>query len=143
MSRAATAGNQVLFHYTGSLADGTVFDTSTARQPLRVEIGRGQIIPGVDRALAGMAPGDSKTVTVAAAEAYGPHRDELIHEIGRDKLAPEMKVDVGDRLEGTDAAGKRLQLTVVEVTDEAVKLDANHPLAGEDLTFQLELVEIV
>jgi peptidylprolyl isomerase len=139
----ATAGNQVLFHYTGSLADGTVFDSSNDREPLRVEIGSGQIIPGVDRALAGMAPGDTKTVTVVAAEAYGPHRDELIHEIGRDKLAPGMKVDVGDRLEGTDAAGKRLQLTVIEIDDRSVKLDANHPLAGEDLTFELKLVEIV
>jgi len=142
MSRAA-AGKQVLFHYTGSLADGTVFDSSIEREPLRVQLGSGQIIPGVDQALAGMAPGDTKKVTVTAAEAYGPHRDELIHEIGRDKLAPGMKVDVGDRLEGTDAAGKRLQLTVVEVSDSAVKLDANHPLAGEDLTFQLQLVEIV
>ncbi len=139
----ATEGHQVLFHYTGSLADGTVFDSSTGREPLKVEIGSGQIIPGVDQALAGMAPGDTKTVTVPAEKAYGPHRDELIHEIGRDKLAPEMKVDVGDRLEGTDAAGRRLQLTVVEVNDGAVKLDANHPLAGEDLTFELKLVEIV
>jgi peptidylprolyl isomerase len=141
MSRAK-AGNQVLFHYTGSLADGTVFDSSNGREPLRVELGRGQIIPGVDRALAGMAPGDTKTVTVPATDAYGPHRDELIHEVGRDKLAPEMQVGVGDRLEGTDGAGKRLQLTVVEVTDDAVKLDANHPLAGEDLTFELKLVDI-
>jgi peptidylprolyl isomerase len=141
MSRAK-AGNQVLFHYTGSLADGTVFDSSNGREPLRVELGRGQIIPGVDRALAGMAPGDTKTVTVAAADAYGPHRDELIHQVGRDKLAPEMQVDVGGRPEGTDAAGKRLQLTVVEVTDNAVRLDANHPLAGEDLTFELQLVDI-
>ena len=139
----AAAGNQVLFHYTGSLTDGTVFDSSTGREPLKVELGRGQIIPGVDRALTGMAPGDTKTVTVPADEAYGPHRDELIHEIGRDKLAPGMKVDVGDRLEGTDATGKRLHLTVLEVSDDAVKLDANHPLAGEDLTFELKLVEIV
>jgi peptidylprolyl isomerase len=142
MSKAA-AGNQVVFHYTGSLADGTVFDSSSGRDPLKVELGSGQIIKGVDQALAGMAPGDSKTVTVRAEKAYGPHRDELIHEIGRDKLAPEMKVDVGDRLEGTDGAGRRLQLTVVEVNDDAVKLDANHPLAGEDLTFDLKLVEIV
>jgi len=142
MNRAA-AGHQVLFHYTGSLADGTVFDTSTERDPLKVELGSGQIIPGVDRALAGMAPGDTKTVTVPAGEAYGPHRDELIHEIDREKLQPGMKVDVGDRLEGTDAAGHRLQLTVVDVNDDAVKLDANHPLAGEDLTFELKLVEIV
>ena len=142
MSRAA-AGNQVRFHYTGSLADGTVFDSSTERDPLQVTLGTGQIIPGVDQARTGMAPGDEQKVTVAAEEAYGPHRDELIHEVGRERLSPEMKVDVGDRLEGTDGSGRRLQLTVVEVNDQAVKLDANHPLAGEDLTFDLELVEIV
>lgn len=142
MSQAAK-GNTVLFHYTGSLADGTVFDSSTGREPLRVELGGGQIIPGVDQALAGMTPGDSKTVTIAADHAYGPHREELIHEVDRGKLSPEMTVEVGDRLEGTDATGKRLHLTVVEVTDQAVKLDANHPLAGEDLTFELKLVEIV
>ena len=142
MSRAA-AGKTVRFHYTGSLGDGTVFDSSIERDPLQVKLGAGQVIPGVDQALTGMAPGDDKTVTVAADQAYGPHREELIHQVGRERLSPEMKVEVGDRLEGTDATGKRLHLTVVEVTDEAVKLDANHPLAGEDLTFELKMVEIV
>lgn len=142
MSQAA-AGKTVRFHYTGSLADGTVFDSSIERDPLEVTLGAGQIIPGVDRALTGMAPGDDKKVTLPAEEAYGPHREELIHEVGRERLSPEMKVDVGDRLEGTDASGRRLQLTVVDVNDQAVKLDANHPLAGEDLTFELKLVEVV
>jgi peptidylprolyl isomerase len=142
MSRAA-AGKTVRFHYTGSLADGTVFDSSVERDPLQVTLGAGQIIPGVDQALTGMAPGDEQKVTVAADEAYGPHRDELIHEVERERLSPEMKVGVGDRLEGTDGSGRRLQLTVVEVNEEAVKLDANHPLAGQDLTFELKLVEIV
>lgn len=142
MSQAAP-GNTVLFHYTGTLSDGSVFDSSVGREPLRVELGSGQIIPGVDQALAGMTPGDTKTVTIAADQAYGPHREELIHEIDRARLSPEMKVDVGDRLEGTDASGRRLHLTVVEVSDDKVKLDANHPLAGQDLTFELELVEIV
>jgi peptidylprolyl isomerase len=142
MSRAA-AGKTVRFHYTVSLADGTVFDSSVERDPLQVTLGAGQIIPGVDQALTGMAPGDEQKVTVAAEEAYGPHRDELIHEVGRERLAPEMNVAVGDRLEGTDADGRRLQLTVVDVSEQAVKLDANHPLAGEDLTFDLKLVEIV
>jgi peptidylprolyl isomerase len=142
MSQAA-AGKTVRFHYTGSLADGTVFDSSIEREPLEITLGAGQIIPGVDRALTGMAPGDDKKVTLPAEEAYGPHREELIHEVGRERLSPEMKVDVGDRLEGTDASGRRLQLTVVDVNDQAVKLDANHPLAGEDLTFELKLVEVV
>jgi len=143
MSRAATQGTTVRFHYTGSLADGTVFDSSMEREPLQVTLGAGQVIPGVDQALTGMAPGDDKKVTLPAEQAYGPHREELIHEVGRERLSPEMKVDVGDRLEGTDASGRRLQLTVVEVNDEAVKLDANHPLAGEDLIFELKLVEVV
>ena len=142
MSQAA-AGKTVRFHYTGSLADGTVFDSSIERDPLQVELGTGQVIPGVDEALTGMAPGDDKKVTLPAEEAYGPHREELIHEVGRERLSPEMKVDVGDRLEGTDANGRRLQLTVVDVNDQSVKLDANHPLAGEDLTFELKLVEVV
>lgn len=142
MSRAE-AGNTVRFHYTGSLTDGTVFDSSAERDPLQVTLGAGQIIPGVDQALTGMAPGDEQKVTVAADQAYGQHRDELVHEVGRERLAPEMNVSVGDRLEGTDASGRRLQLTVVDVGDQAVKLDANHPLAGEDLTFDLKLVEIV
>jgi peptidylprolyl isomerase len=142
MSRAAQ-GKTVRFHYTGSLADGTVFDSSIEREPLQVKLGAGQVIPGVDQALTGMTPGDDKTVTLAADQAYGPHREELIHQVGRERLSPEMKVEVGDRLEGTDATGKRLHLTVVAVTDEAVKLDANHPLAGEDLTFELKLLEIV
>ena len=143
MSRAAAQGKKVRFHYTGSLSDGTVFDSSTEREPLEVTLGAGQIIPGVDQALTGMTPGDDKTVTVSADEAYGPHREELIHQVERERLSPEMKVEVGDRLEGTDATGKRLHLTVVEVTDDAVKLDANHPLAGEDLKFDLKLVDIV
>jgi len=142
MSQAA-AGKTVRFHYTGSLADGTVFDSSTERDPLEVTLGAGQIIPGVDQALTGMAPGEDKKVTLPAEEAYGPHRDELIHEVGRERLSPEMNVSVGDRLEGTDESGRRLQLTVVDVNDQAVKLDANHPLAGEDLTFELKLVEVV
>ena len=142
MSRAAQ-GKTVRFHYTGSLADGTVFDSSMEREPLEVTLGAGQVIPGVDQALTGMAPGDDKKVTVAADQAYGPHRDELIHDVGRERLSPEMKVEVGDRLEGTDANGRRLHLTVVAVNDQAVKLDANHPLAGEDLTFDLKLVEVV
>jgi peptidylprolyl isomerase len=142
MSRAA-AGKTVRFHYTGSLADGTVFDSSVERDPLQVTLGAGQIIPGVDQALTGMAPGDEQKVTVAADEAYGPHRDELIHEVERERLSPLMKVGVGDRLEGSDGSGRRLQLTVVEVYEAAVKLDANHPLAGQDLTFELKLVDIV
>lgn len=139
----ATAGDTVLFHYTGSLQDGTVFDSSSGREPLRVTLGNGQVIRGVDDALVGMAPGEEKTVTVAADEAYGPRRPELLHEVQRDAIPPEVDLEVGNQLEGRDTGGQQLRLTVVEVADATVTLDANHPLAGQDLTFDLRLVEIV
>ena len=140
---SATAGDTVLFHYTGSLRDGTVFDSSSGRDPLRVTLGRGEVIRGVDEALIGMAPGEEKTVTLAADEAYGPRRPELLHEVERDSIPPEVDLEVGQQLEGRDTSGQRLRLTVVDVADEKVTLDANHPLAGEDLRFELQLVGIV
>jgi peptidylprolyl isomerase len=145
MSQAtqATAGDTVLFHYTGSLRDGTVFDSSSGRDPLRVTLGSGQVIRGVDEALTGMAAGEEKTVTIAADEAYGPHRPELLHEVQRDAIPPEVDLEIGQLLEGRDTGGQCLRLTVVDVADGMVTLDANHPLAGQDLRFELQLVEIV
>jgi peptidylprolyl isomerase len=139
----ATAGATVLFHYTGSLRDGTVFDSSSGRDPLRVTLGSGQVIRGVDEALIGMTPGEEKTVTIAADDAYGPHRPELLHEVQREAIPPEVDLEVGQQLEGRDTSGQRLRLTVVELAEEMVTLDANHPLAGQDLRFELQLVEIV
>ena len=139
----ATTGDTVLFHYTGSLRDGTVFDSSSGRDPLRVTLGSGQVIRGVDDALLGMAPGQEKTVTIAAEEAYGPHRPELLHEVERAAIPPEVDLEIGQQLEGRDTSGQSLRLTVVEVADHMVTLDANHPLAGQDLRFDLQLVEIV
>jgi peptidylprolyl isomerase len=139
----AASGDTVLFHYTGSLNDGTVFDSSSGREPLRVTLGSGQVIRGVDEALIGMAPGEEKSVTLGADEAYGPRRPELLHEVQREAIPPEVDLEVGKQLEGRDTAGQRLRLTVVDVADDTVMLDANHPLAGQDLTFDLELVQIV
>lgn len=139
----ATPGDTVLFHYTGSLKDGTVFDSSSGRDPLRVTLGSGQVIRGVDDALTGMAPGQEKTVTIAAEEAYGPHRPELLHEVERAAIPPEVDLEIGQQLEGRDTSGQSLRLTVVDVADSMVTLDANHPLAGQDLRFDLQLVEIV
>jgi peptidylprolyl isomerase len=139
----ATTGDTVLFHYTGSLRDGTVFDSSSGRDPLRVTLGSGQVIRGVDDALTGMAPGQEKTVTIAAEEAYGPHRPELLHEVERAAIPPEVDLEIGQQLEGRDTSGQSLRLTVVDVADHMVTLDANHPLAGQDLRFDLQLVEIV
>jgi peptidylprolyl isomerase len=139
----ATSGDTVLFHYTGCLNDGTVFDSSSGREPLQVTLGTGQVIRGVDEALVGMAPGEEKTVTLPADEAYGPRRPELLHEVQREAIPPEVDVEVGKQLEGRDTAGQRLRLTVVDVADDTVTLDANHPLAGQDLKFDLQLVQIV
>jgi peptidylprolyl isomerase len=139
----AESGDTVLFHYTGSLNDGTVFDSSSGREPLRVTLGSGQVIRGVDEALIGMAPGEEKSVTLGEDEAYGPRRPELLHEVQREAIPPEVDLEVGKQLEGRDTAGQRLRLTVVDVADATVMLDANHPLAGQDLKFDLELVQIV
>ena len=139
----ATPGDTVLFHYTGSLKDGTVFDSSSGRDPLRVTLGSGQVIRGVDEALVGMTPGQEKSVTIVADQAYGQRRAELLHEVQREAIPPEVDLEVGKQLEGRDTAGQRLRLTVVEVADDTVTLDANHPLAGQDLQFELQLVQIV
>ena len=139
----ATPGDTVLFHYTGSLKDGTVFDSSSGRDPLRVTLGSGQVIRGVDEALVGMTPGQEKSVTIVADQAYGQRRAELLLEVQREAIPPEVDLEVGKQLEGRDTAGQRLRLTVVEVADDTVTLDANHPLAGQDLQFELQLVQIV
>lgn len=139
----ATQGKTVVFHYVGSLDDGTVFDSSIEREPLRVTIGNNEVIRGVDQALAGMTPGEDKTVTIPAEQAYGPHRPELIQEVERERIPPQVDLSVGNLLEGSDPNGRRMQLTVVEANDETVTLDANHPLAGRDLKFELKLLEVV
>lgn len=142
MTQAAT-GNTVLFHYTGTLEDGRVFESSDGRDPLRVTLGEGEVIRGVDQALSGMEPGDAKTVTIPTDDAYGPRRPELVHEVERAQVPPHVSLEVGNLLEGTDPNGKRLHLTVVDLDDATVTLDANHPLAGQDLTFELKLVEVL
>ncbi len=141
MSQAKT-GDTVRIHYTGTLTDGTRFDTSSGRDPLEFKLGEGQIIPGLEREIAGMAVGDRKTVTVASDEAYGPHRDEAVHDVERAQIPDEIDLEVGAELEATDQGGRRMRLRVVALNEETVTLDANHPLAGQDLVFEVELVEI-
>ena len=138
----ATAGSTVSFHYTGTLSDGTTFDSSEGRAPLTFEMGAGQIIPGLEAALAGMSAGESKTVTIAAAEAYGPRHAEAMQEIPRDALPDHIPLEIGTQLEVQTPDGHAMAVTVAAVTDETVTLDANHPLAGEDLTFAVEIVVV-
>lgn len=138
----AEHGNTVKVHYTGTLADGSVFDTSQEREPLQVVLGSGSLIPGFEQALLGMAPGDSKTVTIAAADAYGDPQDALIYQVPRAEIPGEIDVRVDAILMASDSDGNDVRLMVRAVDAETVTLDANHPLAGQDLTFAIELVEI-
>jgi peptidylprolyl isomerase len=139
----AAIGQTVRVHYTGTLVDGRTFDSSRQREPLEFTVGDGKVIGGFDRAVTGMTPGDTKTVTIAAADAYGPHRPELVQDMPRSTIPPEVDLTPGNRLAAKDQAGNELVLTVVEADAEKARLDANHPLAGEDLTFEIELVEVL
>ncbi|MBV7395787.1 FKBP-type peptidyl-prolyl cis-trans isomerase [Mameliella sediminis] len=136
------SGDTVRIHYTGTLSDGTTFDSSQGRDPLQFEVGSGQIIPGLDKAIPGMTVGDKKTVQVPADEAYGQSNPEARQDVPRSEIPAEIPLDLGTQLQVQAPGGQVMPVTVVAVTEEVVTLDANHPLAGKDLTFDIELVEI-
>ena len=139
---SASAGDTVLVHYTGTLDDGTVFDSSREREPLSFTLGEGQVIPGFDEAVTGMSPGETNKITIPAEQAYGPHRPELVQTVERAQIPPHLPLEPGNRLEAQGQNGERMILTVLEADENKAVLDANHPLAGRDLTFDLELVGI-
>ncbi len=135
----ASTGDAVRVHYTGTLADGSEFDSSRGGDPLSFTVGAGDVIAGFDRAVVGMEVGETKTVTIPAADAYGEPDPEQVLVVGRDQLPPDETVAVGDVMEiGLDGGGEIL-VTVAEVADDTVTLDANHALAGEDLTFAITI----
>lgn len=142
MSEAKT-NDTVRVHYTGKLEDGTVFDTSVEREPLEFTIGQERLIPGFESAVVGMQPGEKKVENVAADEAYGPFRNELVKDLSRAEFPADASITEGQRFEARTPDGQPLMLTVVEVADDTVTVDANHPLAGKDLVFEIELLEIV
>lgn len=137
----AKSGDLVKVHYTGRLDDGSVFDSSKGREPLEFTLGGGQVIPGFDEAVTGMNPGDEKTITIPSDQAYGPRRDEMTVVVDPSQFPDNIQPEVGQQLQMSQN-GQVAVVTVTDVSDEAVTLDANHPLAGRDLTFDLELVEI-
>ncbi len=137
----AKTGDIVKVHYTGTLADGTEFDTSAGNEPMEFTIGEGQLIAGFEQAVIGMQVGESKTITIPVDQAYGQRSDDMIFEIGRDELPASIDPEVGMQLQQTQG-GSVSVVTIIEVTETTVKIDANHPLAGQDLTFNIELVEI-
>jgi peptidylprolyl isomerase len=137
----AKAGDTVRVHYTGTLGDGSVFDSSRGRAPLEFTLGSGQVIAGFDGAVTGMQIGEEKTVVIPAADAYGPRREEMLFAVERDQLPAAMQPEVGQELQ-VSQGDRSFAVRVHEVGDARVVLDANHPLAGQDLTFALELVEV-
>ncbi|MEM1175065.1 MAG: peptidylprolyl isomerase [Pseudomonadota bacterium] len=138
----AKQGDTVKIHYKGTLDDGSEFDSSEGREPLEFELGSGQVIPGFDNAVDGMAVGDSKNVRIESADAYGERHEQLIQDVPRTALPPEMEPEVGMALQSQAPDGQVMNLVVTAVTDESITVDANHPLAGQALTFDIELVAI-
>ncbi|MCR9146336.1 MAG: peptidylprolyl isomerase [Rhodobacteraceae bacterium] len=135
-------GDTVRIHYTGTLADGETFDSSEGRDPLEFTVGSGQIIPGLEEAIPGMTVGDKKKVEIPADQAYGPVDPNAMQPVPRKDIPDNIPLDLGTQLQVQTPQGQTLQVTVAEVGEEQVVLDANHPLAGKDLTFDIELVEI-
>ena len=138
----ASNGNSVKVHYTGKRPDGSIFDSSAGREPLAFTLGQGSMIPGFENGVLGMAVGDKKSVTFPAAEGYGERREELVLNVPKSQVPEDIKPEVGMTLNMTQPNGQPVPVKVTEVTDEGITLDANHELAGLDLTFELELVEI-
>lgn len=138
----AQIGSRVRVHYTGRLDDGEVFDSSEGGTPLAFTVGNGQVIPGFENGVIGMEPGDTKTVHIPCADAYGERQDEGVLQVPRGEFPPNMPLEVGSSIQGQQQSGQVVNFTIMAVTDEEVTLDANHPLAGKDLTFDLTLVSI-
>ncbi len=141
-SSVASDGDTVSVHYTGTLEDGTVFDTSREREPLEFTLGEGQLIPGFEEAVRGMRVGQVKTVAIPEEDAYGPHRDDLVTVVDRDQLPEDLELEIGQQLQAQGADGIVTVVVVTDVSETSITVDANHPLAGKDLTFEIELVEI-
>lgn len=138
----AEAGKVVQVHYTGKLDDGSVFDSSQGREPLEFTVGSGQVISGFDQAITGMEVGETRSARIPADEAYGPRREDLVLEIDREQIPEGVEVSVGTQLQLQQQDGQSVPVTVADMGPQSVTLDANHPLAGQDLIFELELVDV-
>ena len=136
-------GDTVKVHYHGRLTDGTTFDSSEGREPLEFKVGGGMVIKGFDNGVMGMAVGDKRTIEIAVEDAYGPEDPQMIMEFPMDRFPEEMKPEVGMQLNMSNGSGQNFPVVIREINEGTVILDANHPLAGEDLIFDLELMEII
>lgn len=137
---SAKIGDTVRVNYTGKLKDNTVFDSSLQSEPLEFIIGDGMVIPGFEEAIIGMAVGQSKTIEVPSEQAYGPYQNDLVMKISRSEIPAEIKPEVGSQIRVVDQMGEDFIMTIIDFDDGYVTLDANHPLAGKDLIFDIELV---
>lgn len=138
----AQNGDTVRIHYTGTLDDGSVFDSSTGRDPLSFKLGGGQVIPGFEEAVIGMSIGESKKVNIPVDKAYGPRNEDLVITVPRNQVPPEITPELGLKLQMGGPNGEIIMVEVVEIGEETISLDANPPLAGKDLNFEIELVAI-
>jgi len=140
--KQAQKGDNVQVHYTGKLNDGSVFDSSQGREHLAFTVGAGQMIPGFDKAVVGMTTGDKQTITIPSAEAYGERREDLVVAIPAENIPEDMNPQVGDRFAINQPDGQQIPVVVTALDAEKITLDANHDLAGKDLIFDIEMVEI-
>lgn len=132
----------VRVHYTGKLTDGQIFDSSLEREPIEFTMGQGQLIPGFEKGLLDMKENEKKTIEIPSEEAYGAPREELIQEVDKNQLPDEIKPEPGMGLVSKSPDGREMNLVVKEVKEDTIVVDGNHPLAGKDLIFDLEVVEI-
>jgi peptidylprolyl isomerase len=139
----AKDGDTVKVNYTGRFKEGTVFDSSEGRKPLEFQLGKGQLIPGFEKAVIGMSVGESTTVDIPSDQAYGPHREELTQQVPRQQFPEDMEFQVGQRFQIGQDKEHPMVVEVTEVSDSDITLDGNHPLAGKDLVFDIELVGIM
>lgn len=137
----ARRGDNVKVHYTGKLSDGTVFDSSSGREPLSFSLGSGQVIAGFDEAVLGMTVGESKVVQIPVDKAYGERKEELVMQVPIEQVPPDMQPEIGLRLEMGGMNGEIIRVVVTEISKTHITLDANPPLAGKDLTFELDLID--
>ena len=138
----AKSGDTVQIHYTGTLDDGSTFDSSAGREPLQFTLGSGQVIKGFDDGVTGMAVGEKKTIHIPCEDAYGPINPAMMQDVPREQIPDEIPLELGMMLQMQGQAGDVIPVTVANFTDDTVTLDANHMLAGKDLTFELELVSV-
>jgi peptidylprolyl isomerase len=141
MAQAKT-GDKVKVHYTGKFDDGTIFDTSSGGEPLEFAIGEGQLLPDFEQAVIGMEPGESKSIQIGFNNAYGPHHEEMVKTFARKDIPEGMNPQLNQVLQVQQPDGQPFLVMVTEMSEESITLDANHPLAGKDLTFDIQLAEI-